>query len=370
MLLDNYMDGKPVIVYDAHEAKTFVVRYLKEFPEVTPVRRALEIADYLVQTAEGTIAVERKRATDFMSSISDGRLFEQAENLLEYDDPRIILEGAIFTSVKSGRCYTVDTLGKVINVRRYSRTQPRTMWSTQFFVHPHAFISLLEKLQDMGIKLILTGSAYDTADTLRYWATRKEGKESLEIRRKTRIFSDHERQLYLLSGLTGVSTKRAAVLLEKFGTPLKAFQAFLDYSPKTFPVEGIGEKTVMEVRKLLTSNLANVPQEKLTEYEFREGVMELGRILLGKEAELKKENIPELKKLLKARGLGVGGRKEELLGRLLGAMGEAERIDMPLFLERYETLLGKKTELQHVPEHLQREYERFKLATSQAPRRG
>jgi ERCC4-type nuclease len=65
MLLDNFIDGKPVVVYDIREARSFVVRYLKGFEDVTIVKRPLEIADYLVQTSGKTIAVERKRASDF-----------------------------------------------------------------------------------------------------------------------------------------------------------------------------------------------------------------------------------------------------------------------------------------------------------------
>ncbi|MDI6655800.1 MAG: ERCC4 domain-containing protein, partial [Candidatus Hydrothermarchaeota archaeon] len=86
MLLDNFMGNKPIVVYDTHEARTFVVRYLKEFKDITVIEKPLEIADYLVQTSEGTIAVERKRASDFLTSISDGRLFMQIEHLLEYED--------------------------------------------------------------------------------------------------------------------------------------------------------------------------------------------------------------------------------------------------------------------------------------------
>ncbi|MDP6459652.1 MAG: ERCC4 domain-containing protein, partial [Candidatus Hydrothermarchaeota archaeon] len=257
MLLDNFIDEKPVVVYDTREAKSFVVRYLKKFEDVTIVKRPLEIADYLVQTSGKTIAAERKRASDFLSSVSDGRLFTQVEHLLEYEDPRLILEGAIFTSSKSGRCYSIDTLGKALNVKRRARTQPRTMWSTQFFIHPHAFTSIFKKIQDLGITIIPTGSAYDTADLLRYWATRGDKREYLSIRRKSKVYTDLDKQLFLVSGLIGVSTKRAEALLKKFGTPMRVFNAFLEYSPKKFPVEGVGEKTAGEIKKLLTTSMVN-----------------------------------------------------------------------------------------------------------------
>lgn len=365
MLLDNFIEGKPVVVYDTREAKSFVVRYLKSFEEITLIKQPLEIADYLVQTSGKTIAVERKRASDFLTSVSDGRLFTQIEHLLEYEDPRLILEGAIFTSTKGGRCYSIDTLGKVLNVKRRSRTQPRTMWSTEFFVHPHSFTSIFKKIQDLGITIIPTGSAFDTADLLRYWTMKGGKREYLSIRRKSKVYTDLDRQLFLLSGLMGVSTKRAEALLKKFGTPMKVFNAFLEYTPKKFPVEGVGEKTAAEIRKLLTASLVNAQPSRLIEYEFRESVAELQEILRGKEVELQKMKVPQLKELLREKGLKVTGKKNELIKNYLDTIPQEERVDAALFIRKYEDLLKLKTEFQRMPDDLEEAYERLK--TSQPP---
>lgn len=358
-LLDSYIGSKPIIVYDTHEARTFVVRYLKGFEEITAIQKPLEIADYLVQSDKDTIAVERKRASDFLTSVSDGRLFTQLEHLLEYEDPRLIMEGAIFTSAKSGRCYSIDTLGKTWNPKHSARTQPRTMWSTQFFVHPHAFISIFEKIQDMGIKIIQTGGAYDTADILRFWANRSEKREYLSIRHKKKAFTDLDKQLFLLSGLSGVSTKRAEALLKTFGTPMRVFSAFLEHSPKKFPVDGIGEKSVAEIKKLLVANIVNVEPSKMIEHEFREGIGELESILNMTKNELTEKNIPELKKMLNEKGLKSAGKKDELLDRLLAGMPESERIDIPLFIKNYEKLQKMKTEFHRIPKELEKYYKKF-----------
>lgn len=367
MLLDNFIDGKPVVVYDSRESKTHVVRYLKGFDDITTVKRPLEIADYLVQSSGKTIAVERKRSSDFLASVSDGRLFTQLEHLMEYEDPRIILEGAIFTRAKSGRCYSIDSLGRALNVKRRSKKQPRAMWSTEFFVHPHALISIFEKMQDMGVKLILTGSAYDTADILRYWATRGSKREYLAIRRKSKTFTDLDRQLFLISGLIGISTKRAEALLEAYGSPMRVFNAFLEHPPSKFPVPGIGEKTVREIRKLLTSNLVGTKGEKLTEYEFKERIKELTDILKEKETLLRRKSVPELKDLLRERGLKVTGRKDDLVKRLLEDMPPEEKVNTELYAEKYLELMREKTEFQRVPKRLRRAYDRVKGFTSHPP---
>jgi hypothetical protein len=98
----------------------------------------------------------------------------------------------------------------------------------------------------------------------------------------------------------------------------------------------------------------------MIEYEFRDGVRELEGILNKAENDLKRKKIPQLKELLRERGLKVGGKKDELIKRILDDMSEEERIDAPLFLEKYEKLLKMKTEFHRIPENLQEVYERFR----------
>lgn len=360
MLIDDFVSDKPVIIYDTREARTHVLRHLKKYDDITLVQRHLEIADYLVQGSEGTIAIERKRASDFLMSISDGRLFDQIENLKEYDDARLILEGGIFTSIQGKRCYAVDSLGKSWNPKKKSRAQPRTMWTNQFFIHPHSYISIFKKIQESGIIIIPTGGTRDTADILHFWATQGEKSEYLAIKRKPKTFSDYDAQLFLISGLAGVNTKRAEALINEFGTPMRVFNAFLEYSPKKFPVDGIGEKTASDIKKILSNNVVNVRSMQIIEYEFRECINELEDVLACTEKELKGKNIPELKKLLRERGLKLVGKKDELVERLLGDMSEAERIDTKLFCKKYEKLKKTKANLHQIPRELQKAYKKFK----------
>ena len=360
MLIDDFVSDKPVIIYDTREARTHVLRHLKKFDDVTIVQKHLEIADYLVQSSEGTIAIERKRASDFLMSISDGRLFDQIENLQEYDDARLILEGGIFTSIAGKRCYAVDSLGKPWNPKKKSRTQPRTMWTNQFFVHPHAYIAIFKKIQDSGITIIPTGGTRDTADILHFWATQGEKSEYLTIKRKPKTFSDYDAQLFLISGLTGVNTKRAEALINEFGTPMRVFNAFLEYNPKKFPVDGIGEKTASDIKKILSNNVVNVRSRQIIEYEFRECVRELEDVLTCTEKTFGKKTIPELKKLLRERGLKLGGKKDELVERLIKDMSEDERIDTKQFTKKYDELKKSKAGLHQIPMKLQKAYKQFK----------
>ena len=360
MLIDDFVSDKPVIIYDTREARTHVLRHLKKFTDITIVQKHLEIADYLVQSSEGTIAIERKRASDFLQSISDGRLFDQIENLKEYDNARLILEGGIFTSIQGKRCYAVDSLGKSWNPKKKSRAQPRTMWTNQFFIHPHSYIAIFKKIQESGITIIPTGGTRDTADILHYWATQGDKSEHLTIKRKPKTQSDYDVQLFLISGLTGVNTKRAESLLNEFGTPMRVFNSFLEFNPKKFPVDGIGEKTASDIKKILSTNVVNVKQQQIIEYEFRECVKELEDVLTCTERELEGKTIPEVKELLRERGLKLMGKKGELVERLLGDMSEAERIDKKLFVKKYEKLKKTKAGLHQIPQKLQKAYKKFK----------
>jgi ERCC4-type nuclease len=360
MLIDDFASDKPVIIYDTREARTHVLRHLKKFDDVTIIQKQLDIADYLVPSSEGTIAIERKRASDFLQSISDGRLFDQIENLKEYTDARLILEGGIFTSIQGNRCYAVDSLGKPWNPKKKSRAQPRTMWTNQFFIHPHSYIAIFKKIQESGITIIPTGGTRDTADILHYWATQGEKSEYLTIKRKPKTSSDYDIQLFLISGLTGVNTKRAESLLNEFGTPMRVFNAVLEHSPQKFPVDGIGEKTASDIKKILSTNVVNVKQRRIIEYEFRECVKELEDVLTCTQRELGKKNIPELKKLLRERGLKLTGKKDELVERLLGDMSEDERVDKKLFVKKYTELKKSKAGLHQIPQKLQKAYNRFK----------
>ncbi len=253
MILDEYLGEKPIIIYDTREKKSFVVRHLKNFEEIVPVERTLEIADYLVQTEKGTIAVERKRASDFLSSIVDGRLTNQLENLQEYEDRRLILEGCIFPNLREKACYSLSRLGKSLR-KSQAKAQLRVVWATKYNLHPHVLASVFEKLQEARITIIPTGSAYDTAELLRYWASSGKKGEYIAIRKKQKLSKMNE-QLFLLAGLPGINTKRAEALLNHFGSPIKAFEAFLTCNPKKFPVKGIGEKTVKEIRKILSKEV-------------------------------------------------------------------------------------------------------------------
>ncbi len=358
MLLDTYMDDKPVVIYDPNEKRAHVIRYLKEYKDISVVERPLEIADYLVQSSKGTIAVERKKASDFLESIKDGRLFTQIEHLKEYNDARIVLEGVIFTKAKMGACFCLDTMGKPLNKKKGARTVPMTTWATRHFIHPHSLTSIFKKIQDLGIAIIPSGGAFDTADLLHFWAVKDEKREHLEIRRKVKTETEYDRQLFILAGLPGIGAVQAIELLKSFGTPMHVFTAFLDHSPKSFPVKGLGEKKVKAIKQVLTQNLLEVQRRRMIEHEFNEKIGELQFLLSVKEGEFKKMTVTRLKQLLKEKNLKTTGRKGDLIKRLLDSMTVEEKVDIERFCKAFAELKHSKSRHHQIPRELSLFYNR------------
>ena len=106
-------------------------------------------------------------------------------------------------------------------------------------------------------------------------------------------------------------------------------------------------------------------KEAFDEFEFGESIAELQEILHGKEVELRKKKVPEIKDLLKEKGLKLDGKKDELIKRYLETLSDAEKVNAVLFTQKYEALLKLKTEFHKVPANLKKAYERLK--TSQPP---
>src|ERR687883_732300 len=80
-----------LILADHRERDGGVVSYLEGLAGVQVEWAQLLVADFLL--GDG-VAVERKSARDFVASILDRRLFDQAERLVEtFERPLLILEG-------------------------------------------------------------------------------------------------------------------------------------------------------------------------------------------------------------------------------------------------------------------------------------
>ena len=207
---------KPKVIVDARESPV-VKAALVEFGSKV-VEKTLTPADYVV--SENT-AVERKELHDFFRSVFDGRLFEQAERLTEaYENSCLLVEGEVIRSLKSLH-------------------NPLVFWG-----------ALAKVIADYHLSVVFTPNELHTAMFLHSLAKKmqEEKKRKVAVKHKPKVYTLRQMQLLAVQSLPQIGPERARMLLEKFGSVRRIFQAS---KPELLSVRGLGEKTVQKILKLL-----------------------------------------------------------------------------------------------------------------------
>ena len=207
----------PIVYADSREGNSKVIRHLTEM-EMDVKIHSMAVADYQVSDE---VAIERKTASDFVSSLIDKRLFKQARELSEeFKKPLMILEG--------------DDL--------YSG-----------MVNANAIRGALASIAiDFGISIIPTRNAQDTAAMIKRIALREQNGERtpVQIRTDKKPVSLLEQQLFIVESLPNIGPVNAKALLEHFGSVSRIIEAS---SKELQEVEGIGSITADNIRKVLDS---------------------------------------------------------------------------------------------------------------------
>lgn len=205
------------IVVDERERKSGIPELLKSVG-LNLEMKTLPIGDYIV--APETV-VERKSIRDLMSSVFDGRLFDQCSRLKEhFKYPIVLMEG------------NVDEIEEITE-------------------NPLIFYGAISTVVlDFKIPVIPTPSASHTAKLLVSLCSKKDSPKGPYLK-KIKKSSDIERQqLSVLCSLPGIGEKFAIRMLKKFGTPLKVFTATTTELAK---VEGLGAARAKKIKKILDS---------------------------------------------------------------------------------------------------------------------
>lgn len=216
------------IVVDEREKKSGIPDLLKAVGIKTELK-TLPIGDYIV--GPETI-VERKSIQDFVSSIFDGRLFDQCSRLKEhFENPIILLEG------------NVDEIEEITE-------------------NPLVFYGAISSLViDFKIPIIPTPNASHTAKLLVSMSSRKDSTKGPFLK-KIRKSNDLQRQqLSSLCSLPGVGEKTAIRMLAKFGSPLKVFCAS---SAELAKIEGLGDTRAKKIKKMLESTSQHIKKSNQT----------------------------------------------------------------------------------------------------------
>jgi Fanconi anemia group M protein len=224
------------ICIDSNEAskQLSIINYLK-FNGFNVEIKPLDICDYVVSDRVG---VERKDASDFLGSMKDGRLFNQARDMAEiYEKPIIILEGQMKKALKR------------------SRMKPSSIYG-----------ALSSLALEFGVNIIPTDDSDSTAVLLHRLCFREQAKEerTIQLRSLNRNLPLNQQQVFLLSGLPQIGTTLAEDLLNTFETPYQVLVRFAEATVHTSAsgktkrligplsdIRGVGPKIVESAQKLL-----------------------------------------------------------------------------------------------------------------------
>ena len=224
------------ICIDSNEAsgRRDIVNYLRLSGFEVDIRK-LDVCDYVVSDRCG---VERKDSSDFLGSMKDGRLFKQAEGMVEaYEKPIIILEGEMSKAL------------------RRSRMKPASIYG-----------ALSSLALDYGLSVIPTQDPKTTGILLHRLAFREQAKEerTVQLRSVNRNMPPHQQQVFLLSGLPQIGTSLAEELLRVYDTPLQIINELAEAEVKVSKsgktrrlvgslktVKGVGPTIVENAQRLL-----------------------------------------------------------------------------------------------------------------------
>lgn len=207
------------VVADHREAASGILRELHRL-DLNIEMQQLEVGDFILSERVG---VERKTVRDFLQSLVDGRLLEQAKNLAEtFERPLMVLEGEGLYSERR--------------------------------IHPNAIRGALACITvDYHIPIISTKDEKASAKILASIAKReqKEKKSEIPVRSERKSLTLTELQRFVVEGLPGVSAVLAKRLLDHFASVERVMQASEE---ELMEVHGIGTEKARDIRKVLEAD--------------------------------------------------------------------------------------------------------------------
>ncbi len=214
----------PRIVADTRES-FWVKKHLKKLGSEV-IEETISPADYVVSE---NCAVERKEFRDFLGSIYDGRLFEQAQRLAAaYERSYLVVEGG------------AQDLQEISN--------PLVFWG-----------ALAKVTAEWNVSVVFTVNKRHTAMFLHSLAKKlqEEKKRKVTVKHKPKAYTLRQRQLLAVQSLPHIGPERAEKLLKRFGSLRRVFTAS---DKELLSTEGLGKKTIEEIKELLDTKYPALEQ--------------------------------------------------------------------------------------------------------------
>ncbi|MEK6902867.1 MAG: DEAD/DEAH box helicase [archaeon] len=240
---------KLFIYADNREQASTVMKELSFYPDAIVQAKQLEVGDFVVGP---DVVIERKTTEDFLSSLMDGRLFNQLLNMSNaYARPLVILEG-----------------------------DPQDLFSMRN-IHENAIIGMLSSIAlTYRIPLLYTKDAKETAKWVYQIAKREQQGKDKEIRLRLgrKGLTPEEQQQFIMESFPGVGPNAAKGLLTHFGS----IHSFVNATTEEMKeVENIGPKKAKAIQDILRSKYE--PEKKKTSRADKESEkMDLMETEIGK----------------------------------------------------------------------------------------
>ena len=181
---------KPKIIADYREKNSLVISEVISLG-IEIEFQTLKVGDYI---ANG-VAVERKTISDFISSMINRRLLNQLEELQQYENRLLIIEG-----IDEQELYTDSEKGL-----------------EKIGMHPNSIRGfLLSILLNYKVPIIFTKNYTDTAHFLSVLTKRKSKEQPLNVRKKT--LDKKEQMQFIIESFPGIGPKTSKKLLKEFKT--------------------------------------------------------------------------------------------------------------------------------------------------------
>ncbi len=179
-----------------HRERKLIKSLDKKSDKIGYETKNLEVADIIISE---DVAIERKTGSDFISSIIDGRLFEQLLLLIDtYPNPVLILEGLDYIALED----TGMNLSSIYGALAYIAYK-------------------------LGVAVIPTRNIDDTIIVIERIAYREQIEDIKPVlsRRAPKGMSIEERRVFIVEGLLDTGPKKAKTLIEEFKTPYEVLNA-------------------------------------------------------------------------------------------------------------------------------------------------
>lgn len=211
------------IIIDHREKNSLVYIQLNKMGFETEFRE-LKVGDYIVKG----VVIERKTISDFLSSMINKRLLKQIQELQQYKNKLLIIEGI---------------------------SEQELYEEKNFSINPNAIRGfLLSILLKHKIPTAYTKNSEDTAKFISVLSKKKP--TSISLKANKRNLSKNGQLEFILEGFPNIGPKKAKLLLEKFGSIQNIILA------PTEELEKILGKYAYSIREIIERKYSNSKKEK------------------------------------------------------------------------------------------------------------